>query len=1113
MPSRIVTLTLGLVAMLQAPAIIAGETGRPVTGNWPGWRGDGSGASAQKDLPIVWSEDQNVIWKRPLPGEGNSSPVVWSNQLFVTASADEGMKRLVICIDVGTRQVIWQKELATTEKTKTYPKSGYASATPVTDGQRVYVFFDALGLVALDMQGEVVWTRPLGPFKSPYNMNSSPILYKDMVILCCDHEAESFIVAADKEKGTVRWRTVRPTNIHYSTPLVIEANGRPQIVVNADPIIAYNPDTSEQLWSCRGMTACVTPSPVFDQGLVWLASGRNGPAMAIDPTGTGDVTETHVRMHVTSGGPYVPSPLMVSGLLMLPNDNGTIRFVDRSGNVVLEHRLKDHFSSSPVFADGKVYWTSEPGRTYVLDVSQVTSSPPSVRLLAVNELSGKSLASPAIIDGKLILRSSDALYCIGGGLSAKAPAQTQPAARSFEELKKRYDGHPAEEGEDVAIRLQMVEAMAGIDDAQAIPFLLHVARKEPHWDVCEAAARQLSRHGQNAADGLIDLLGDDRAFMRIIAAEDLGALRSPKAMSALLTAAGDRDPIVRASSLRSLALIGQADKAVDAMIAALADVDGVVKQSAIESLVLLADKAGAHRETVIAALLDCLADRNPLVVDKARKALMETYNVPPDRIAKDEILYGEQRKDSVVRYVNAGPIRMKFQDGEIRYLYVGNKEIVRRVYFAVRDSRWDTVTPKLSHVKAEQQAKGFKINFTATCRNDIADYGWAGEITGTPEGKVVFRVTGKANTDFESPRVGLNVLFGTDALAGQTFETVDESDETSAGRFPEDIAAELLIKKAKALRYTTADGMTVACEFPEGFFGMEDQRNYGDSSYKAFNSIPYEYPNVRKDRAGSQVVTIEVKNAPPAQAPKTGPVRITIGAPKTGARMPRLLAEGSNKPSGNFSNINRDRQKYTNAEVVAWSYCPALHLFDDDMYMENLSAIVDQARMVRSSAPKAKLVVNPISINVPYPRPGRDPRNMGLFAGAWSAVCIKHLATAGVDQAGCAVGPGFARQVQQELGHYAGRPLRAVEISGEEPSPIEAIAIDDAGDSPIWLINKTDQPQRVVIEGWSRELITKSLVSTKPVTAETQPAESDSTNQAGLVILAPFDVCRVTMKN
>ena len=176
-------------------------------GNWPAWRRDGTGVSDEKNLPVEWSETANVAWRTPLPGEGNSSPIIWGNRVILTAALDEGAKRLVICLDAQSGKILWKTEIPRDEKTLLYPKTGFAAPTPTTDGKRIFAFFDSPGLVALDMEGRVVWKHALGPFKAPYNFGTSPVLYKDRVIQSCDFKGTAFIAALRPAAPVTRMRT------------------------------------------------------------------------------------------------------------------------------------------------------------------------------------------------------------------------------------------------------------------------------------------------------------------------------------------------------------------------------------------------------------------------------------------------------------------------------------------------------------------------------------------------------------------------------------------------------------------------------------------------------------------------------------------------------------------------------------------------------------------------------------------------------------------------------------------------------------------------------------------------------------------------------------------
>ena len=592
----------------------------------------------------MWSENENVLWRTALPGEGNSSPIVWGNRVFLTASLDEGTKRLVLCLDADTGKILWRKQFLPDAPSTFYQKTGFAAPTPATDGQRVYAAFDTPGLIAMDMQGNVVWKFNWGPIKSPYNMGSSPVLYRDTVIQCCDHNGQAFLVALDRQNGRQRWRTPRVASKfgHYGTPLLIRVDGRPQVVVNAEPVIAYDPDTGEELWSCHGMKECVGPSPAFGHGLLYASSGRTGPVMAIDPRGRGDVTETHVLLHLTNGGPYVPTPL-VYPQLMVPGDNGRMLFYNAACELVVEDRVHDHFTSSPVGADGKIYWCSERGKTYVIDATCLAGKTPSVKLLSVNQLPGVFLATPAIAGGRLFLRTNEALYCVSETGKARLVHSDKTLTGTFAELKDRYEKHQAvwTNEPEAQIRLETLEAIARLNDPEVVPFLLYAVQKEPHWDICEEAVKLLGRKGLPAVDLLVGLVKDSRPFIRTVAITDLGRLKVAKAIPELLVATHDKQPLVRCAALQALAQIAQEDaastaKIVATLIAVLADreEEAVVKQSALDGLVILAGKTDIQREEIVQILVTLQGGGNPRLAKKAQDVLSNAYQATPAEIEK-----------------------------------------------------------------------------------------------------------------------------------------------------------------------------------------------------------------------------------------------------------------------------------------------------------------------------------------------------------------------------------------------------------------------------------------------------------------------------------------------
>lgn len=433
---------------------------------------------------------------------------------------------------------------------------------------------------------------------------------------------------------------------------------------------------------------------------------------------------------------------------------------------------------------------------------------------------------------------------------------------------------------------------------------------------------------------------------------------------------------------------------------------------------------------------------------------------------QDVILYGAPRKPSVIHHLHAGPVSVKFQDGELRYLYVGEKEIIRRVYFGVRDSRWDTVMPELSEIDVQQTDTYFEISFDAVCTNDNADYSWHGEIYGSADGTIIFTAEGAPNADFDSPRIGINILYGSGSLAGQAFELLDGEGAVTTGIFPVYVSDDLLsdCNSFQILRYTTGDGKTVSAGLDTMCIGMEDQRNYGDSSYKAFSSMSYDYPIARKGERLSQIFTLQIENVSALKRPAET-IQAVIGNPITGTKMPILMPPGTTT-KGDFQTYNHEPQKYADTEFFILPYNPAAHMPDDDTFTENIPTILDWVRTIRTFAPKARFRFDPIDIDSPYPRAGKDPRNDGLFAASWCARVVKYLALGGVDEAAFRLDSGYAAAILRRFIPFAGRPVLEVDVSPGTPSPIDMMAVeDDDVEIIIWLMNLTDQLQMVSICG------------------------------------------------
>ena len=436
-----ITLIMAGVSLIIAGQIFAQD--------WPGWRSDGSGISPEKNLPLKWSENEGVKWKIPIPGAGHSSPIVWGNRVFVTTAAAEdpnvetfrggvfmGGDRnnpdeskyaySVIFLDADQGKVIWSKAVARQNpRTPRHTKNTYASETPVTDGKCVFVSFGPVGLYAVDFEGNVIWQRDLGLMRrrAGWGTGSSPILFRNTVIVNCDSDGDSYITALDKTTGDPVWRTARDEGASWGTPFLFEAGDRTTVVTNATRRMrGYDAATGKLLWECGGGSMISVPSPVATKGLVFLSSGHSliprRPIVAVRPEAMGDITPTGgqsmsdgVAWSHNSGGPYVTSPIAIGEYLYVPLDNGSLTCYEaRTGKTVYENQklgARNTITASPIAGDGKIYVQTEDGECYVIKPG------PEFEILAVNKLDEVFCASPAVSGGRIFLRGRKHLYCIG----------------------------------------------------------------------------------------------------------------------------------------------------------------------------------------------------------------------------------------------------------------------------------------------------------------------------------------------------------------------------------------------------------------------------------------------------------------------------------------------------------------------------------------------------------------------------------------------------------------------------------------------------------------------------------------------------------------------------
>jgi outer membrane protein assembly factor BamB len=422
--------------------------------DWPSFRGpSASGVADGQNLPVRWDAQRrtNVLWKTAIPGLAHSSPIVWGDRVFVTtavssqagatfkpglygegtASEDLSVHQWnVLCLDRATGKVLWERTAYKgVPKEKRHIKSTYASATPVTDGRIVVAFFASQGLYAYSLSGEPLWKRDLGRFdvgaydapEFEWGTASSPILYKDLVIVQCDQQKGSFLAALDAKTGATVWKTERDELPSWGTPAVIASKSRVELVTNGSNFIrGYDPATGRELWRLGGSSKITAPTPVASDDLIIVASGRRpeAPIFAVRAGANGDITlasgqsgSRSVAWSRTQRGSYMPTPLIYGGNVYILGNAGIFDcYALADGREIYRARIPDAgsgFSASPVASDGKIYLPGEDGAIFVVKAG------PKFEVLARNEMGDPIMATPAISGGLLIVRSQHCVWAIG----------------------------------------------------------------------------------------------------------------------------------------------------------------------------------------------------------------------------------------------------------------------------------------------------------------------------------------------------------------------------------------------------------------------------------------------------------------------------------------------------------------------------------------------------------------------------------------------------------------------------------------------------------------------------------------------------------------------------
>lgn len=391
--------------------------------NWERFRGpNGQGISSEKNLPVTWTANDNVVWKTSVPGTGWSSPIVYDDHVFLTTATEEGTSCRIVCVNRNDGSIEWNTEV---HRQKTGPKrrqNSYATPTPVTDGERVYaVFYDGT-VAAVDFSGKVVWKNSEVKFFSLHGLGASPVLAHGQLIMPFDGSSRdenrvgwkipwknAVVLSLDAATGDVRWKGTRgESRVGHVTPILID-DGKQLVSAGGDRVQGFDARTGTRIWSIYSQGEGVTPSPVVGDGLIFTSSGFEEPTIrAIRPGGEGDITNTHIAWELKKGVPVLASPLYVAPHLYTITRDNVLHCIEAStGKIVWLHRLSGVHSASPVLADGKIYVLSEDGVTLVLRPGAKYDE------VARNSLDETCLASMAVSQGLFFIRSSEHLYCIG----------------------------------------------------------------------------------------------------------------------------------------------------------------------------------------------------------------------------------------------------------------------------------------------------------------------------------------------------------------------------------------------------------------------------------------------------------------------------------------------------------------------------------------------------------------------------------------------------------------------------------------------------------------------------------------------------------------------------
>jgi outer membrane protein assembly factor BamB len=388
-------------------------------GNWPSWRGPSAdGISTETNVPIRWSKTEKVRWRTALPEPGNSTPVIWGDRIFVTQNI--GDQRSLLCFNREDGKELWRRGVTVSVQERTHETNPYASASPVVDGERIICWFGSAGLMAYDFDGKELWRRDLGRHDHQFGYGGSPVLHGDLCFLNFGPGEREFVVAVNKRTGEEVWRVESPTpgagDIYgmWSTPFVARTEGREELLVGLrDYFAGLDPKTGRELWRCDGLGLQAKSSPVAGEGVAVFSGDLRSAELAVRLGGIGDVTETHRLWRKTPAKRRVGTGVIHDGHIYNVQNNGVFDCLSlKTGEVIWEERVPGTGAnhaiwSSPVLVNGLLYAVNQNGDTLIVRAST------RFEFVAVNPLGESSNSSVAISNGALIIRTHQALWCIG----------------------------------------------------------------------------------------------------------------------------------------------------------------------------------------------------------------------------------------------------------------------------------------------------------------------------------------------------------------------------------------------------------------------------------------------------------------------------------------------------------------------------------------------------------------------------------------------------------------------------------------------------------------------------------------------------------------------------